>query len=132
MSNKDNTITLEAVHELVNIKAKAPGITPDDLFKSVDSVRSDDSSAFWKRFWIPVVLYGLSCLGMLFIATGNPFHRLSLILYGISNIWGCFVLKKFNRSWWWVIVLALLVLYAVYADEISLETIEKLIEKLIK
>lgn len=132
MSNKDNVITLEAVHELVNIKAKNPGITPDDLFKSVDSVKSDDSKVFWKRFWIPVVVYGLSCLGMLFFATGNTFHRLSLIVFGVSNIWGYSVLKKFNRSWWWVIVLDILVLYAVYAEEISSETIERLIGKLIK
>lgn len=132
MSNKDNAITLDAVHELVNVKAKDPGITPDDLFKSVDSVRADDSKAFWKRFWMPVALYGLSCIGMLFIATENPFHRLSLIFYGIANIWGYFVLKKFNRTWWWVIVLALLVLYAVYVDEISSETIKTLIEELIK
>ena len=131
MSKKDNVITLDVVHELVDIKAKDPGITPDDLFKSVASVRSDDSKVFWKRFGIPVAVYGFSCLGMLFLATGNTLHRLSLIVFGVSNVWGYSVLKKFNRSWWWVIVLGLLVLYAVYAEEISSETIERLIEKII-
>lgn len=132
MSNKQNIITLEAVHELVNAKAKDPGITPNDLFKSVDSVKSDDNQAFWKKFWVPVAVYSLSCLGMLFFSTDTSLHRLSLIVFGVTNIWGYNVLNKFNRKYWWVFLLDLLVLYAIYSDVISSETIQKLIENLIK
>lgn len=129
MANKE--ITSQDVHDLVEAKARDPHISMEDIFRKVDSVRPNYNRALWKFFWIPIVLYLLSIIGMLFIEQGVALFKLSLLLFIFSSLLAVFILKRFDIKWWWIIPLDLLVLYVIFADVLTVEGIIKLIQKVL-
>lgn len=122
MGNTKKVITIDDVHQLVDIKYKNPQIAPEDLYRHVDRIRPDNSKEMWKLLWMPISLAVLSILGMLFFSEDKEcrvWHRCSIIGFVIASVWGFLLLKKFERWWWWIPILDVVILYLIFAETLS-------------
>lgn len=122
MGNTNEVITIEDVHQLVDAKNRDPKIAPEDLYRQVDRVKANYSTEMWKLLWIPLCLAISAMFGMLFFKEKNGFcvwHRLSIIGFIIASFWGGSLLKKFDRTWWWILILDVVILYIIFVDELS-------------
>ena len=122
MGNAKKTITIEDVHQLVDAKNKDPKIDPENIYRQVDRVRGDFSKEMWKLLWMPLVLSILSIAGMLFFTEDGDslkWHRLSIIVFIFATIWGIYLLRKFDKAWWWIPILSVVVLYLIFSDTLS-------------
>lgn len=131
MENKNNEISRQDILALVDVKTKASNITYSDIFKSIDNLKPNNSKEFWRLFWIPLVSFVVSIVGMLFISPNTSWHRLSIIVYVLSSAGGIIIFKKFDKSWWWLLLVEILIIYLVFAETLTMDGLIKLIEKVI-
>lgn len=131
MENNKKEITRQDVHELVDSKALDPDISMTDLFRVVDGLKPNYNRALWRIFWIPLIFYCGSITGLLFSQIGSVLNRLSLIVFIIASFGGCYVLSKYEKKYWWVIVLDCMALFIIYTESLTMESAIKALMKLV-
>mgnify|MGYP006916080864 CR=1 FL=1 len=131
MGNKNNEITREDILALVDVKTKVSDISYSDIFKTIDKIKPNVTREFWKYFWIPLLLFSVSIAGMLFLVPNTAWHRLSIIVYVVSSVGGIIVFHKFEKNWWWIILVEILIVYLIFAETLTMEGLIKLIERVI-
>ena len=129
MASDKKEISSKDILDLVEAKTKDSHITYEDIFRKIDSVRPNYNKEMWKRLWIPVSFYFVSIIGMLFITKNTAWHRLSVITFCFSTFGGCYLLDKYEKRWWWVLLLDLLILYVVFSEALLIEDFIKVIKE---
>lgn len=134
MENNDKVITIEDVHKLVDAKNLDPKIDPQDLYRQVDKVTANYSKEMWIFLWMPLLLAVISLLGMAFLSENNEtkvWHRLSIVGFLSSSLWGIYLLRKFEKSWWWVPILCVVIIYLIFAEALSIKDLISYITSLL-
>ena len=131
MASNKKEITRQDVLDLVQAKAQDPRISMAEIFRSVDNVKPNYNRELWSVFWIPILFYLASVVGMLFLVPNNSWHRLSIIVFVLSTLGGVFILSKYEKKWWWLILVDATILYLIFSETLSMYGIIKLIEKII-
>lgn len=131
MANKENEISSQDILALVDMKTKVSNITYSDIFKTIESIRPNNTKEFWQYFWIPLVFFVVSIVGMLFVAPDTAWHRLSIIVYVFASVGGIIVFQRFDKRWWWLLLVEILIIYLVFAETLTMEGLIKIIEKVI-
>lgn len=131
MANSKSTITIEDVHNLVDVKSKDPKIAPEELFRQVDKVQPNFGVEMWAILWMPLALSIISLIGMSFTPVNEVWNRLSIIGFIIASFWAIYLLRKYGKSWWWTPLLAVTVLYLIYTESLSLKDLMKYITVLL-
>jgi len=131
MANKKSTITIDDVHSLIDVKSKDPNIAPEELYRQVDKVHPNYGKEMWRFLWMPLVLSLVSLVGMSFSPINNVWNRLSIIGFVIASIWAIYLLRKYGKSWWWIPLLSVTILYLIFAESLSLKELMKYITDLL-
>lgn len=130
MENK-KIITINDVHNLVDLKNRDPNINPQELYRHVDRVQPNFGGEMWKWLWLPLFLSILSVIGMSFMPINGIWNRLSIILFIVSCLLGILFLKRYCKTWWWIPFLAVVILYVIYTETLSVKDLIKYITSLL-
>lgn len=127
----NNEITREDILALVDVKTKATNISYSDIFKTIDNIKPDNTKEFWQYFLLPLLFFVAAIVGMLFISPNSSWHRFSIIVYVLSSVAGILIFQKFEKNYWWLLLVEVLILYLVFAESLTMDGLVKLIEKVI-
>lgn len=124
-------ITSQDVLNLIEAKAQDPHISMAEIFRKVDSVKPNYNKQMWKVFWIPMLFYIISIMGMLFFTNNLPWWKLSLIVFILATIGCCYTLSNYKKKWWWVIIVTVFIIYIVLSDKPAMEELLMLMKSIV-